>query len=261
MKYNYNDNTLIHSIGFNFAKLESILQNGILSQNKAKEMSIPYARNYQGYNLDDTISCIRYLYINRQDTNSAYVKYTTDGISFIIENTPFIYSKDERIINHSDEVLVEGMITLDKIKGIIIRPEYLNVSLKDLNYLPLDSTSYINTKNTCDNLISYLQKYNYQVDKEEYNCYLRDLYMTNNAIRSIKDKNSPDYTELITNFKEVVNDMNAFFQVEIYICFAKYMNNKNITLNDLIAYINNKYYNLSIYDVPFNITKGKINES
>ena len=50
MGYKYSDNTLIHSIGFNFARLESILKYGILSSKKAKEKNISFARNYNGYN-------------------------------------------------------------------------------------------------------------------------------------------------------------------------------------------------------------------
>lgn len=37
MNYNFNDNTLLHSVMFNPFKLESILQNGIMSFNEASK--------------------------------------------------------------------------------------------------------------------------------------------------------------------------------------------------------------------------------
>ena len=141
MGYKYSDNTLIHSIGFNFARLESILKYGILSSKKAKEKNISFARNHSGYNLDDTISAVRYIYINPTDYTSSYCKYTTSGIGFILEDVPYIYDVSTRVINHSDEVLVEDNVDVSKIKAMLVPIEYRNTSLKDLNYLPLDSTS------------------------------------------------------------------------------------------------------------------------
>ena len=46
MKYNYNDDTLIHAIGFNPMKLEGILKYGIITDDYAKEHNITYSRNY-----------------------------------------------------------------------------------------------------------------------------------------------------------------------------------------------------------------------
>ena len=258
MGYKYSDNTLIHSIGFNFARLESILKYGILSSKKAKEKNISLARNYSGYNLDDTISAVRYIYINPTDYTSSYCKYTTSGIGFILEDVPYIYDVSTRVINHSDEVLVEDNVDVSKIKAMLVPIEYRNTSLKDLNYLPLDSTSYVNVKKNCDILIDYLKDYNYEVDIDEYKSYLVELYLTNEAISKIEDKSGEDYCELENNFRELVFELNEFFKTEIFICFAKFFNNNNVTLMDLVNYINDKYYHLPIYDIPFYVRKGKI---
>ena len=211
-----------------------------------------------GYNLDDTISAVRYIYINPTDYTSSYCKYTTSGIGFILEDVPYIYDVSTRVINHSDEVLVEDNVDVSKIKAMLVPIEYRNTSLKDLNYLPLDSTSYVNVKKNCDILIDYLKDYNYEVDIEEYKSYLVELYLTNEAISKIEDKSGEDYCELENNFRELVFELNEFFKTEIFICFAKFFNNNNVTLMDLVNYINDKYYHLPIYDIPFYVRKGKI---
>ena len=97
MEYNYNENTLFHSINYNFAKLESILKYGILSESKVKELNnnfellglptISYTKNYKGSNTDKYISTTSYSLINENNPNSSYNLYTTKGISFIIEDT------------------------------------------------------------------------------------------------------------------------------------------------------------------------------
>ena len=51
--YRFSDNTIVHSIGFNPWKIESILTNGILSKSEASKNNVWYARNYFGYNFDD----------------------------------------------------------------------------------------------------------------------------------------------------------------------------------------------------------------
>ena len=45
MNYKFNDNTLLHAVAFNPFKLESILQNGIISFNEASNSKLPFTRN------------------------------------------------------------------------------------------------------------------------------------------------------------------------------------------------------------------------
>ena len=52
MQYKFNDDTLIHGIGFNPMKLEGILKYGIVTENYAKNNDILYARNYN-FTLND----------------------------------------------------------------------------------------------------------------------------------------------------------------------------------------------------------------
>lgn len=257
MNYKYNDNTLLHSVGFNIFKLESIFENGILSFNEAKDKNINYARNYSGYNLNDTISCVRVSYINPNILNSSYHKHIVKDISLIIEDTKFIYNKNERIIHNVDEVLVENSIDKKNIKGLVIPSEYENTPLMELDYLTLDSTSYINIKTNCAFIFEYLRKYNHAIDLSIVNEYLNELFLTNNAIR-VND-NKEDYDDLVINFKEVVLELNDYLKKEIHKCFCKLLNKDDVTLIDAVEYLNNKYNKLNIYDIPYKIEniKGK----
>jgi len=261
MDYNYNLNTLIHSIGFNFCALESIFQNGILSYNKALELGVNYSRNYFGYNLDDTISCIRYSYINSEVDDSSYSRYTKCGVSLIIEDVAFIYNKNERIIHRADEVLVSDYISSDKIKGIIVPSSYSEATLDSLTYLPLDSTSYINIKNKCAIYLNYLKTYGHEVKIDDLNIYLRELYLTNNAILEISKnssdlKNDLDYLDLVNDFKDVIGDLNDFIGMEFQTCFNKFFKKDNVNVLDMVSYINYKYKKLNIYDLPFESRKN-----
>jgi len=136
-KYEFGDNTLLHSIGFDIYKLNSILKTGIVSKNQAEKENILYAKNNFGYNFDDYISMIRYMYVNEEDETSAYKKYVEKGISFIVEDQNFIYNKDEMYFNHADEVFVKDKITIDNIKGIMVPEKFLNYEIKDLPMLHL----------------------------------------------------------------------------------------------------------------------------
>ena len=81
MEYIYNNDTLLHSIGFNFQRLESILKHGIVSLTKAKELAINYAKNYTLDGQDDNyISSVLYKNIDFSSNNSAYKIYIKKGI-------------------------------------------------------------------------------------------------------------------------------------------------------------------------------------
>lgn len=175
--YKYNDNTLFHSAGVNFSVIESIMKNGIASEKYGKEHGISVNRNYFGSNLDDTISCVRYLYVNDEVEDSAYSRYIKKGISFIMEDVPFIHDKNERIIHRSDEVLVKDFIPKEKIKAISIPSSLSEASFEELEYIKSDSTSYVNIKHIADAISEYINKESGL--NRDYNDFYRELYYLN----------------------------------------------------------------------------------
>ncbi len=260
MEYNYKEDTLLHSIGFNLIRLESILTNGILSKRKMEELGINYCTNYTGYNLDDTISCMLFAYINPTVENNAYNKYAINGITLIVEDVDYIYDLGERYINRVDEVLVKDYIPTNNIKGIIIPSEYRDKYIYDLNYLTLDSTSYINIKSSVDMLNKYLNNNKYYLDMDIVNEYLYELAITNNAIYKLKEqknyKENEDYQDLVSNFHETVYDLDEYLRFEIAKYYTKKYKKIDITLLDIVNSICEDK-NIPIYDLPYKKGKSK----
>lgn len=254
-KYKFNDNTLLHSCGFNILNFIGIMKNGIVSEKYAKEKGILFSRNYDGYNLDDSISCVRYLYVNKDINDSSYVKYVMNGISFILEDIDFTYDKNERIIHRSDEVLVKDNIPISKIKGILVPDEFLDSSLNELEYIKTNSTSYSLIKNIINNYKNFILENNGNIDIEFYNDIDRELYLVNNAYRV--SSNEIEKEELKLEFKDVISDLNYEIGNDLEKIFSKIIGKDDITLNDVIAYINSKELNLPLYVIPSSKKKIK----
>lgn len=260
MNYNFNDNTLLHGISFNPMKLESILKYGLVSYNYAKKNNILYAKNYN-FTIDnnkldsnlinemiendskDNIYLVRYLYVS-DDPLSAYNLYIKNGISFIVENTNFIYDKDKELLKRSDEVVVKDNIPLSNIKGILLPNDYKDMLLKDVPILPKNILNYNLIKENAISLVNYLKGYNYEVDIEELVYLLKDLGIANKSVNSLS-KDNIDYNDALNDYKDIINDINLFLSENVYLCFSNLLG-KEATVYDMVEYINGKYNNLDI---------------
>jgi len=261
MNYNYNQNTLFHSINFNLVKFESILKNGILSKKEAEELNslyellglplIPYAKNYEGSNKNEYISMVAYELINEEDPTSAYSLYTQQGISFIIENTKFLIDKTKYNIHRQDEVWVEKIIPKENIKGIIIPQEYQDKLLNELTYLSLISSKYENIYSNYQLIRDYLKEYNYTIDEETSKKYLNQIKLLSLFIQTTDIKNEPkEYMENNRYFKELLIEFNSFIAYHISNCF-KNIYNQDLTIKELIEkLIEKNNAELNIYALP-----------
>lgn len=265
-EYPYTENTIFHSIQFNISKLESILTYGIVSELNATKINknlillglptIPYTKNYQGTNTENAISCVSYELLNLSDQNSAYNLYTSKGIGFIIEEPNQIIDKSKYPIHRPDEVWIEGNISLNKIKGIIIPNEYQDKTLNELTYLPLNATKYENIKSNYDMLKQYLKDYHYDISQEEANKYLKNLYILSLLIQTEdKAKESETYKENYQEWKLCLQEFNQFLANNTAICMNRYFGN-DITILEMVEFILHKHkINLPIYNLPFENTK------
>ena len=246
--YKFNDNTLIHSTGFNILNFISIMENGIMSFKYAKEHNVSFNRNYDGYNLDDMISCVRYLYVNKNEKDSSYVRYVMNGISFIVEDVDFIYDKNERIIHRSDEVLVKDYISNSKFKGIMMPEDYLDSSLNSLEYVRSNATSYVLVKNIINMYKDFILKNKKDADLSFYDDIDRELYAINEAYGVSKD--DVEKEELKLEFKDVISDLNYEIGSDMGKIFSKILGKDNVNLSDVVSYINEKSLNLPLYVIP-----------
>ena len=241
MNYNFNDNTLLHSVMFNPFKLESILQNVIMSFNEASKSNFSFTRNTFGYNFDDYISMTRYMYVSFGDKNTSFYNYTLKGITLIVEDQDFIYNHKDMYFNYPDEVFVKDKVDKENIKGILLPLKYLDYLLEELPMFNLKSTSYVNIKHTCDDLINYLKTLNYDVNMPLYNIYLNDLYQV--ILKLQKDENN---SMLLEEFMECKISLNEFIAKEVQNAFDKKFNKKITTLEEMATFIAEKY-NKKIY--------------
>lgn len=252
--YKYKENTLLHAIGFDLYKLDSIFKHGILSSDEAKKRNISIGRSFNGYNLDDTISFVRYIYINPSDLDSSYNRFIKNGISLIVEDVPFIYDYNERYIDHKDEVLVKDKVDVDKIKGISIPSKYLNSSLQDLPMFSLYSFNYINIKETCSNLINYCSTLGYKLTTEEKLEYNNLLYLLSISLEDRLRNRSDLEKEDIANEDKIL--LSEFISYIVNKTFSLLLNKEDVSLYDVVSYINSKSLNLPIY-INYNIVDEK----
>ncbi len=248
MTYDYNSDTLLHSVGFNLQRLESILSNGILSYNKAKEKGIDFTKNYSLKETnDDYISLVRVGDIKEDDNLSAYNIHTTYGINLIVEDTSFEDDPFKFYLHRPDEVLVKDEIPLNNIKGLAILKDYQDNYLFNLPVIPYDITSYAYLVSIVDDYSKFLAKYNYVINKDELKEYIREIYLINKALFKLDIYNFVDREELIKDYQETLRELNEFLGEETYLCFSDLLGER-ATLKNTINYLSHNKF--SIYDIP-----------
>ena len=262
MAYKFNDDTLIHAIGFNPMKLEGILKHGIISTNYARKKVINYSKNYNftidndnNVNLNSNVNkileeannnniyLVRYLYVN-DDPLSAYNMYVKHGISLIVENVPFIYDKNIELLKRSDEVVVKDHVPKDNITSIIIPSLYKDMRLDEVPMLPNNIINYNFIIDSVRSLLSYLETYNYKIDNEELLYLLADLKTAYISLNS-QEKTSVDYEESLLDYKEIISEIDKILSFNVYKCFSNLIG-KEATVLDMVSFINSKYDNKEI---------------
>ncbi len=275
--YRFKNNDLFHGIGFNYYTLESILKYGILSKKEAVKENIPLAKNYDGYNMDDTISLVNTAYTNIDDLGSAYHAFIENGISFLVDRKiEYIYDKNKRYINRPDEVLVLDKIDTTCLKKIIIPEKKAYSLVGSTKIIPNTSYNYFNIKDITLNYVNFIEK-KIPVDLEYVSELLYELKTTVNAIRaevkkskfpSEKDdkeisekinnflfyqknvndlrENNPDIDDLFSDFDEVRDELNDYLGDLSQKYADSLIGKNNSTILDYVSYVNRNTLNLDI---------------
>ena len=275
--YRFKNNDLFHGIGFNYYTLESILKYGILSKKEAVKENIPLAKNYDGYNMDDTISLVNTAYTNIDDLGSAYHAFIENGISFLVDRKiEYIYDKNKRYINRPDEVLVLDKIDTTCLKKIIIPEKNAYSLVGSTKIIPNTSYNYFNIKDITLNYFNFIEK-KIPVDLEYVSELLYELKTTVNAIRAevkkskfpnekddkeISEKinnflfyqknvndlreNNPDIDDLFSDFDEVRDELNDYLGDLSQKYADSLIGKNNSTILDYVSYVNRNTLNLDI---------------
>lgn len=154
MKNNYvevNEENIIpgeclHSIGFDFFKLNSVLDNGVLSQDEMKKRCIYVPRNFTGGNFDRWISVVNIALVRENST--ALREFVNHGVTFKCQDVkmhdPLPNDKRAQALvqglpwnksNHEDERYVLGRIAPSKIEEVLIPAQYVSENLMNLRYI------------------------------------------------------------------------------------------------------------------------------
>ena len=160
------NNACFHGIGFDFAKLESILEYGILSEYAAKKQGIKLSRNFHGNNSNMWISAVdsRNVAINGE----AYRNFIDNNIafySFVGAYQAGVKTKSEALTSgfpintnlYEDEVFVFNRIDKEDIYAFLLPKDFANKSLEELNYLNC-SIDYKTVGNRVHSYLDYLKK-------------------------------------------------------------------------------------------------------
>jgi len=126
-----------HGIGFDFLRLKSILEKGILSEQEARQQKVSLVRNSpRGYNLSDNVSVAESPAINSTFTFGAFANYIRNGISFVISGGERLhrFRGGPRDSDIPGEAFVKEKVKKENIVGIMIPEDKLDSSLFELPF-------------------------------------------------------------------------------------------------------------------------------
>lgn len=269
------DNTCFHGIGWDFYKLESILENGIVSQYVGQQNNLMLSRNYNGNNSNMWISVVDSMdiakggdclktFIDGNITFYSFVGKYCDGIpkSKLSEAYDSGLPIDSGL--YDDEKFVFGSIPINDIYSIILPKNSLNLLIKDLNYLNC-SRNYEIVKSRVLSYLHYINNLCFiNVDETIFEKYFKELEDTE---REFSNLPNGVQIERKDNFFEkvdcIVLKINCILQEIINSCFKIYFNlDRDIYVEDIIMDIferhNISYDKLDAEEIIYCINKSKI---
>ena len=128
-----NGNIAFHGINYDYFKMMSILQYGILSENAARSYGLSINRNYGGFNENTHVSLSESP--SKHGTTAFYAfGFVKHGISFVIDVSHLTCIPDNKS-GIEGEVYVRYAIPKDKILGIMLPESSINTTIDQLNIL------------------------------------------------------------------------------------------------------------------------------
>ena len=132
----------VHSVGFDFFKINSVLKYGILSQEEMKKRQLKVPRNFAGGNFDRWISVVDIELLKKNCT--ATEEFIKRGVTFLCVDVKMHKPSPARDMadaivtgmpwnksHHEDERYVKNRIAPEKFVAITVPPNYVNKSILD----------------------------------------------------------------------------------------------------------------------------------
>lgn len=246
-----------HSVGYDFFKMESILQNGLLSKNELSKRDILSTKNFDGCNPDDYISVCAYG-DQYYSPKSSYENHVKGNIIFYMTDVEVIEGLDVSELNindyirknltvpvnmgeYSDERFIKGTVPLEKIKGVLIPNKILNSNIKDLSYIS-STLSLDALENQIKYYISSIEnKSNAVINKEQFILEIERLRLLESKCKT-KEYKVKNYHETLLIYSNSFNKRIGLLLEEMY---KNILNKTDVRAFDVISHILEKK-NLSI---------------
>lgn len=148
------NSSCLHSIGKNVFRLNSVLEHGLLSYSRFRQIDSSFQRNFDGGNSDKWISVVPT--VQAIGNTGAAKEFLQHGIVFLFDKTD-LYYPDKRVTSsyarsyglpytknagYSDERYAFDYIPKEKIIGIKIDKELASKDLANLEHYVYDSFKY-----------------------------------------------------------------------------------------------------------------------
>lgn len=240
-----------HGIGFDFFRLESILNYGILSQYEKIKQGIHSTRNFNGNNGNIWISVVDSNDLKKD--GKAYNTFIKNGISFYCLVPYLIKGKKGKNNNgefeptdsweYEDEYFVFDKIDFSNIYSLIIKKETLNKRIDEINYL-CGSCNYDLVSQKILTFVDEIKKRSgISVDTREANIIL-DKIKQEVIDYEKKDENIQKETneEFMYTIDKYVLELNNIVRKWMMQFYSKVLNkDKNIRVGDVISDILSRY--------------------
>lgn len=248
-KVNGSYNACIHGIGFDFFKMRSILDNGILSASTLRDKKIEGVKNFNGGNTRNWISVVDASLIDKGYTGfETFIKNSINFIcnkEFLVE--PLIYSERSVAMekglpfnksDHKDERYVYKEIVPENIDGIVL--------FKTFAQKKIDEAVFIYN---CLDYRTFLSRVSYYIDmtnadklgydKEKLDVYLLEYKIELDKYNDCKFANIPcDGQKLVLNLTAILNKINTIIiqMIKKYYCSEMKTDANNLTMKDIVTY-------------------------
>jgi len=145
---------------------------------------------------------------------------------------------------------VKDYIPVSKIKGILIPEEYVNLPLHCLPYIRKNATSYPLIKHKTDYMRKFFVGNGEDIQVDYYNDIYNELYYIHLAYEKSEKEEERQY--LKSEHVNVIHDLNELLGNDVERYFRKVLNKENVTILDIIDFVNDKELHLDVYRLKSN---------
>lgn len=259
----------VHSVGFDFFKINSVLTHGILSQDEMKKRQLKVPRNFSGGNFDRWISVvdIRLLKLSA----SASQEFIERGVSFICEKVKMhepssAKDREEALVtgmpwnksNHEDERYVKNRIAPENIIAINIPKNYINRSVLDTartGNREKDKWRMLYIYNSLDikmiqQRVEYYKEKTSTPDNSPY--YQATLKLIESYGRVLNDRDVYGKEKIACELSPILDEINTMIGKMLYIYYYGKIGSagKDITVLEIVNYELSNNYSIKYEAVP-----------